>query len=944
MPGELARQLARVVGTPWVLDSQLARHTYAYDASPICGLPDLVVLPANREELAAVVSICNRQGVPVVPRGAGTSLSGGPVATSGGVVIALTRMNRILTVDPENRVALVEPGVTNMELQQAASRWGLMFGPDPASGKVATLGGNAAENAGGPRAARYGVTRQHVLGLEFVLPDGTLASTGQLGPVPCPDIPRPLLELGSLMVGSEGTLAFVTRLALLLVPSPRNHATLLAFFPAVEEAATAVSRIVAAGMLPAALEIMGRLDITLVEKSLHLGIPVDAEAMLLLEFDGPGPALAKQVRCAEQIMRESGAVGTRSATDPREREDLWLARRAASGMYGLLKPTYLSQDVTVPRHRVPEMFRKVAELARESKLPISIMGHLGDGNLHPAVLLDDRCPREMEQALEVCHVVVEEALRLGGTLSGEHGIGVEKLEFMPLAFSPATLRYFAEIKRAFDPRWTLNPGKLLPPPTPGSAAPATDAPASGAGVTPERVLGELEALLGRRLLTSGEDLRRFGFDAARSPWAVAVPESAEELTETVRILAARGVKIWPIGGGTLVSVAFSPFEGGVAVSTAGLDRVVDLIPENLTATVQVGCHPDDLNASAAAASCLYAVDCWRLPKSTLGGEVGINGFGPRRPRYGSTRDNLLGLTFLDASGQVCRVGGQTIKNVSGYDATRLLCGAWGILGIAVEATVRLWPRPEEEETVAVPVRDPAGLGPFLTDLFPAVDVAALQLLSPCPGKDNWLLLLALAGPGEDVQWWINQLYRCSSHHGLEPRPLAPDEAARWWEEARRRSGPAACHRLRPRPCWVAGYMRVKPTSLPAAAAFLFRTARDRGWECGVNAFCTLGVIDFTLSSPAGEAPAGIAELLHHLTGAAPGGELGLYGWGADLERAMLPWLPGRAYPAGTAKVVTRLKGRLDPAGILAPAARILPATLPGGGEPHAGHPTRPVPT
>ncbi|MDI6894697.1 MAG: FAD-linked oxidase C-terminal domain-containing protein [Bacillota bacterium] len=940
----LEKELGRIVGQRWVLKSRLARESYAYDGGVAEGLPDLVALPADRDELAAVASLCYREGVPLVPRGAGTSLSGGPVPVSGGVVVALTRMNRILTLDPENRVALVEPGVTNLELQRAAARWNLMFPTDPASQAMSTLGGNAAENAGGPRAAKYGVTRQHIVGLELVLPDGTVAATGQLDPVPCPDLPRPLLELTSLLAGSEGTLAFITRLALRLAPLPRNHATMLAFFPTMEQAAEAISRMVAARLMPAALEIMGRLDISLAEEHLHLGFPTDAEAMLLVEVDGPGPGLRRQILLAEEIAWQAGGAYIRSATDPGDRDKLWAARRASSGMYGRLKPTYLTLDVTVPRHRVPDMFRKVAELARQTDLPISLLGHMGDGNLHPAVLLDDRCPEELERALQVSRTLVAEALRLGGTLTGEHGIGTEKLEFMPAAFSPSTLEYLSTIKLAFDPRWLLNPGKLIPrpaghpPDVPASPAcrprpPASGGPPAAGGTTDtERALRELGDALGMGLLTQDSQIAAFGFGGRHRPAAVAVPATGEELAETIRILAARRVPAWPVGSGELARTAFAPFRGGVAVSTANLRRVADITLENLTATLEVGCHPEELDRTlAAGGNCMYAVDCWRAPRSTLGGEIATNACGPGRPRYGATRDNLLGISFVDGRGRVCRVGGQTIKNVSGYDVTRLLCGSWGVLGVLVEATVRLWPRPETERTLAVAVRRPELEG-LLKDVSAWGCDGPLQLLSPAPGEDNWVLLIGLAGVHEDVEWWAEQLLGRAHRHRLELRALPEAEAREAWDTARRQAGLAWCRQRQAttdaqaradRDIWVAGYIVLPPSLLPAAAERLYRDAEASPWRPTMNASCSPGTIDFLLEG----AGNGVSHVLRRWEGLLAGkGRMGLYGWHDLLEPEVAPWHPLTAYHPATRDLVLRLKQHLDPTGILAPAARLLPVT------------------
>ncbi|MEW6048116.1 MAG: FAD-linked oxidase C-terminal domain-containing protein, partial [Bacillota bacterium] len=765
--------------------------------------------------------------------------------------------------------------------------------------------------------------------------------------IPCPDLPRPLLELVSLLVGSEGTLAFLTKLALRLVPLPHGYATMLAFFSTMEQAARAVSRMVAAGMLPTALEVMGSLDIRLAEEKLHLGLPAEAEAMLLLEVDGPGPSLQRQVRLAEDIARQAGGQFIRSATDAAEREKLWLARRASSGMYGQLKPTYLTLDVTVPRHRIPEMFRKVAELAGETNLPISLLGHMGDGNLHPAVLLDDRSPEEMDRALEIGRVLVAEALRLRGTLTGEHGIGVEKLGFMEQAFSRDTLDLFAAIKRAFDPRWLLNPGKVIPVPGPNTSQQSVQ-PASGDrpdhssprgpahhAAREQGALRELADLLGTRLLTGGQELAAFGFSGDRSPAALALPATAEELTETIAILSAYRVPVWPVGNGELASCAFSAFRGGVAVSTAGLRQVLDIALDNLTATFQAGCHPDELNRqltslAGESTGCAYAVDCWRLPRSTLGGEIAINACGPGRPRYGSTRDNLLGLSFVDGRGRLCRVGGQTMKNVSGYDVTRLVCGSWGTLGVVVDATVRLWPRPESEVTVALAVREPSALENLLNKLASLEGGHCLQLLSPPAGEEKWTLLIGLAGMEEDVSWCTEEVTLCAHRHGLEAGILSHEEAQQLWQEVRRRTGPAVCRHGQPdgdsraRP-WAVGFLLVPPSLIAGAAGRLYGAALDRGWQVSVNASCSLGAIDFVLVPSALPSADAVTAFTEAVTGVRSGAcHIGLYGCDPSLEEAFAAWRPSRIYHPAAAQLIVNLKQQLDPHGILAPTGRLLP--------------------
>jgi len=926
----LEAQLSRVVGRENVLTSRLDLEVFGYDAGPVEGSPDLVVLPRTRDELTAVLHICHRSGVPVVPRGAGTCLSGGPVPIQGGVVVVLTRMNRILMLDPESRVAVVEPGVTNLALQRAAAPWGLAFPPDPASFSVSTLGGNAAENAGGPRAIKYGVTSRYVLGLEFILSDGTVGVTGQTSPLPCADLPRPILELASPLVGSEGTLALVSRLTLGLVPDRGATATQIAFFPTVRSGGRAVSALVEAGLTFSALEVMGSLDVRLADEALKLGLPGGVELMLLVEVEGPGPSLDRQIEQAESIVRAGGAIDVRSATDSQEREALWRARRASSGSYGRLKPTFLSLDVTVPRRHVADMLETVEAVAAESSLPIAVVGHAGDGNLHPAVLLDNRRPEEVSEAHRIARRLLQDALRFGGTLSGEHGIGVEKLDLMTEAFTPATLRLFADIKHAFDPAGTLNPGKAVP--EVGEKATRKHFRLSGPKAT-ETALNRLDGILGPALVSDESGLGRFGLTGARRPDALALPETVERLAETVRLLVEYGIPIWPVGSGGLLGCAFRPFRGGVAVSTVRLDGPRELCLDDQTVTLGAGYRMSEfndlLNSESGGPGFSYPVDCARTARSTLGGEIATNACGPGRVRYGTTRDQVLGLTFVTATGDICRLGGHNAKDVSGYDVTRLLCGSWGTLGILAKATMRLSRRAESERTLSIPSACPESLRDAALAIMAKVDPERLQLVSPPGGRGPWRLLVHLAGMAEDVDWWENKLFKAASRYGLQADRLDSRSSLRWWEKARAAAGPAFCRRNCGRDMlWVAGYIRTRPRDLALAAFSLHRAAARAGWRATVTASYPLGVADFGMLRP-GDGSRPVEEVISkpgEWLGATAGGrvEVGLYGWTDALDGILESWHPGRAYPPATARLIKRLKDRLDPHSVLAPRACLLP--------------------
>jgi glycolate oxidase len=375
----------------------------------------------------------------------------------GGVVLALTRMNRILSIDAANRVAVVQPGVVNIELQKAAGALGLMYAPDPASEKVCSLGGNVAEGAGGMRGFKYGVTKDHVVGLKLVLAHGDVCGVGgpveQLAPEP---------DWIGLMVGSEGTLAVVTEITVRLLPKPPAVKTLLAVFDRLEDAGGAVSTIVARGIIPATLELMDRVVIRAVVEHVRVGLPTDAEAVLLIEVDGLPDVLERQAEVVAEVCRVRGAREVRVAGSSAERDALWLGRRSAIGAIARLRPCYDLEDVTVPRNRLVEMLRQVIDLGREYRLQIGILAHAGDGNLHPLILFDDRDPEELQRVMAARRQLFRRALALGGTLSGEHGIGMLKREFMPWLFEPGALQAMQVIKSGFDPGGMLNPGKVLP--------------------------------------------------------------------------------------------------------------------------------------------------------------------------------------------------------------------------------------------------------------------------------------------------------------------------------------------------------------------------------------------------------------------------------------------------------------------------------------------------
>ena len=455
----LAGDLAAIVGPRQVRTGVAQRATYAMDGLPThARLPRLVVLPGTRDEVIAVVRLLAAAGVPFVPRGAGTGLSGGALASPDAVLVVLTRLNRILKIDPDNRTAEVEPGVVNVRLSAAAAPFGLHYAPDPSSQTACTIGGNVAENAGGPHCLKYGVTSSHILALEVVLSDGRVVPLGSPGGEPWgPD-------LVGLFVGSEGNFGVATRITVRLTPTPGTIRTLLADFTSLRAAGEAVSAIIASGIVPAALEMMDQSCIRAVEDSVYAaGYPRDAAAVLLVELDGRADtAVTAEAADVEALLKHHGARSVRAAATPRERERLWQGRKKAFGAMGRLSRDLVVQDAVVPRSALPDVLETIGRIGAEYRLVVSNVFHAGDGNLHPNISFDGTDP-EMRARVEAASAAIMAAcIAVGGTITGEHGVGLDKLRYMPLIFDGDSLAAMHAVRRVFDPLERVNPGKVVP--------------------------------------------------------------------------------------------------------------------------------------------------------------------------------------------------------------------------------------------------------------------------------------------------------------------------------------------------------------------------------------------------------------------------------------------------------------------------------------------------
>jgi glycolate oxidase len=452
----LVRDLCKHLGADNVLWAPSDLAVYDCDAFTIeRKRPEVVVFPRSARQVSQLVRLCRQHGVALVPRGAGTSLSGGCVPVDGGVVVMLTRMNRILEISLRDRLAVVEAGVPNIQLTRELAGTGYHFAPDPSSQGASTIGGNVATNAGGPHTLKYGVTVNHVLGLEAVLGDGSIV---QLGPVEDPGC----LDLIGLLVGSEGTLAIVTKAWVRLTPDPQDYRTMRAVFDAVEDATRAVSRIIAAGIIPSAMELMDQAIMTALEEAFHFGFPLDAGAVVVIELDGVSAGLDAQRDRIVEFCCESGAREVLHAASPQERELLWKCRKSAAGAIGRLSPSYITEDGVVPRTQLPEIIRRIAQIGRKHGVRIVNVAHAGDGNVHPVLLLDERDPRQVDRVMAAGKELLQECIHCGGSVTAEHGIGLEKVALMDQLFTPEDLEAMRGVRQAFDPTGRLNPGKVLP--------------------------------------------------------------------------------------------------------------------------------------------------------------------------------------------------------------------------------------------------------------------------------------------------------------------------------------------------------------------------------------------------------------------------------------------------------------------------------------------------
>ena len=647
------KKMEEIVGKEYVRTSAADMELYSYDASLVGGKPGLVVFPGSTEEVSRVMKEAHSAGIPNVGRGFATNLSGGTIIRFQGLVIVLSRFSQILEIQQESKYAVVQTGVTNLELQEAVSPLGMFYAPDPASQKVATIGGNIGENSGGPRCLKYGVTSNHILGMKTVMADGEIVD------IAGPSLDPPGYDMRGLMVGSEGCLGVATEITVRIIPKTESVITMLAIYDDVSYAATTVAEIMRAGIVPLTLEMMDNIIIQAVEKGAPCGYPVDAAAVLIIEVEGISTGLKEQAEQVDKICMATGCREVRTAKNQAERDLLWKGRKGAFGAICNLSPNYLVNDGCVLRSDLPAVLKRVKEVSDTYGCPVGNVFHAGDGNLHPLLMFDSRNPEELEQVHKAGWDIMKICAEFGGTISGEHGIGDEKRDAMAMIFSGHDLNTQRAVKSALDPKNVLNPSKIIPSPPEG-----------------QDKLPDAEPTVLKR---SG------GQDAA----------GVSEAMAAIRSAAAEKKAISFAGSGSFNGFGNVTHKETVVVDSLKMTDFIEYDQDNQFITVGAGVTLRALQEKLGENNQWLPIrPAFFNSESTTGAMVSLAAVGPERLAYGAPRDMLLGLQYIDSGGSMVTAGGKVVKNVAGYDMTRLLTGSCGTLGFITEATWKIGTRPE----------------------------------------------------------------------------------------------------------------------------------------------------------------------------------------------------------------------------------------------------------
>jgi D-lactate dehydrogenase (cytochrome) len=701
--------LTRILDVGQLLTKPVELITYEGDASLDRGQPDGVAFPHNANDVVEIVRWAAGHGVPIVARGAGTGLSGGAVADCGGLIVECSRLNQVLEIDELGRSAVVQPGVINLALDSLVKTKGLYFPPDPASGRSSTLGGNIAENAGGPHCFKYGVTSNYITGLDVVLADGRVVRLGGRA------LDYPEYDLVALLTGSEGTLGIVTSASVRLLRNPPAVKTMMAAFDSVEQAGEAVSAVIAAGLVPATMEMMDQRMMRIIEEVVHVGLPIDAGAALIIEADGYPESVGPQIDEIAAILHAHHAFDLHIAATTEERDKIWYGRKSAAGAMARLAPAYYLVDGTVPRSKLAATLVGVNQICEAADLRVGYVFHAGDGNLHPFILVERPSDRALvEHVIETGRAILALCVSYDGSITGEHGVGIEKREFMPLMYSPDELDVMREIKAVFDPRELLNPGKIFPVKDEGG-----------------RMKDEVNRATEHLPPSS----------------AILHPSTATEAAEAIRAARNAGRPIRVRGGGT--KSALLP-AADITLSTAALRGIRACALEDLYVTVGAGTPLAELQAELARER-MWVPLASPWPKATVGGIVATSFNAPLRMRYGGARDLVLAATVALPDGRVIRAGRPVVKNVAGYDLPKLFVGSHGTLGMLTDVTLKLAPLPRRRASLIALVEDlDSGLALGARLLPICMTASSLLLIGPRNDERRITNGSSRSGTGD---WW-----------------------------------------------------------------------------------------------------------------------------------------------------------------------------------------------
>lgn len=730
------RALAHALAPHQLFVDPVTLSTYQVDAGLAQGRPEAVAFPEHVDDLERIVQWANEHHVPLVARGAGTGLSGGAVPHRGGVIVEFARMNRVLELDPAGRSAVVQPGMVNQSLDEFVKTRGLYFPADPASGRSCTLGGNIGENAGGPHCFKYGVTTNYITGLTVVLADGRPVHLGGRA------FDYPEYDLVGLVTGGEGTLGLIAQADVRLLRNPPAVKTMMAVFDSVEAAGQAVSALIARGLVPATMEMMDQKIIQIVEDYTHAGLPTDAGALVIVETDGYPASLPLQAEEITAILNECQAREVRSAQTAAERDKIWFARKSAIGALARLAPAYLLVDGTVPRSRLAQTLAGVNQICDEHHLRVGYVFHAGDGNLHPLILIEDpNDPATLKRVHAAGGRILALCVEQGGTITGEHGVGIEKRQYMPLMYNADEVSAMQDVKEVFDPEYRLNPDKILPAPR---SAPLRVRPA------PRR---------GSRI------------------------QDASQAAEALYAWVSAGQSVRMHGGGTKSRGLAST---DILLSTSKLRGIQRYSRDDLYVTVGAGTPLAELQAELEPdRMTVPLVSPWSA--STVGGIVATNWNAPLRMRYGGVRDLVLAMTVALPDGRVIRAGRPVVKNVAGYDMPKLFVGSFGTLGLIADVTFKVLPLPRMRTSLVAPVDDLArGLDWGAQLLRICLTASALLLHRDEEGRAG--LVYTAEGFAEDVAAELAQARETLKAHGatgmtLAGAPLGSDLWADWLAEA-----------------------------------------------------------------------------------------------------------------------------------------------------------------